>query len=154
MIGTLTGDEIEEILAESSLGRIGCTDGDTCYIVPVSYVYDGKYIIAHSVEGKKLQFMRKKPSVCFEVEDVQSHTNWRTVIIQGKFEEITDEIERYKGMKLFVDRMMKLKISATAQPPEISENWVRPPKPGGLRPVIYRIRVDSKTGRFEKQYSH
>lgn len=154
MIGTLTGDEMEEVLAESSLGRIGCTDGDTCYVVPVSYVYDGKYIIAHSVEGKKLQFMRKKPAVCFEVEEVQSHTNWRTVIIQGRFEEITDEIERYKGMKLFVERMMKLKISASAQPPEISENRLRPPKPGGLRPVIYRIRVDSKTGRFEKQYSH
>ena len=137
------------MLADSTLGRIGCSDGKTTYIVPISYVYDGKYIIAHSVEGLKLRIMRKNPQVCFEVEEIKSHTNWRTIIAWGKFEEITDEIERYKGMKIFVDRMMKLKISTTAKPPEISEARVRPSREN-VRPVIYRIRLEEKTGKFER----
>ncbi len=151
MLGKLTAEEIEELLSENTLGRIGCSDGDKTYVVPVNYVYNGKYIIAHSVEGMKTRMMRKNPKVCFEVEAVRSHTDWKTVILWGTFEEITDDTERYYGMKLFVDRMMKLKISATAHPPEISEQRVRPHQPGNVNPVIYRIRVEEKTGRFEKK---
>jgi nitroimidazol reductase NimA-like FMN-containing flavoprotein (pyridoxamine 5'-phosphate oxidase superfamily) len=150
MIGKLSLQEIDEVLYESKLGRIGCSDGTKTYIVPISFVYDGKFIVAHSVDGMKIRMMRANPNVCFEVEEVKNHVNWKTVIAWGRFEEITNELERYEGMKLFVDRMMKLKISATAQPPEISEMRVHPHQPGSVRPIIYRIRIEEKTGRYEK----
>lgn len=150
MLGKLSPQEIDEVLFEGKLGRIGCSDGQKTYIVPISYVYDGKFIIAHSVNGLKIQMMRSNPSVCFEVEEVKNHLNWRTVVVWGTYEEITNELERYEGMKLFVDRMMKLKISSTAQPPEISNERVRPHQPGSVRPIIYRIRVREKSGRYEK----
>jgi uncharacterized protein len=149
MIGKLTNEEIEEVLKENVLGRIGCNDGRKTYVVPINYVYDGKCIIAHSVAGMKIQMMRKNPQVCFEVDEMKSFTNWKSVILWGQYQELTDEHDRYQLMKIFVDRMMRLKISETAMPPEISETRVHPRSPGNIKPVIYRIIITEKTGRFE-----
>ncbi|MEJ0105924.1 MAG: pyridoxamine 5'-phosphate oxidase family protein [Bacteroidota bacterium] len=65
MIGRLTHEQIEEVLKENVLGRIGCSDGKKIYVVPVNYIYDGKYIIAHSVMGMKIEMMRKKSTGMF-----------------------------------------------------------------------------------------
>lgn len=151
MIGKLNKEQIEEVLKENVLGRIGCSDGEKTYVVPVNYVYDGKYIIGHSLDGMKIRMMRKNPEVCFEIDEMKSFTSWKSVIIRGQYQELTDEREGYVAMKLFVDRMLRLKISETAIPPEISEKRVHPRAPGNIKPVIYRIVVTEKTGRFEKE---
>lgn len=150
MIGRLRDDEIEELLLSSVMGRLGCNDGEKMYVVPINYVYDGKYIIAHSLVGMKIEMMRKNPNVCFEVDEVKDFTNWKSVIAWGEYQELVAERERYAAMKLFVDRMLRMKISETAAPPELSEQRVHPRSPGNIRPVIYRILLSEKTGRFEK----
>ena len=149
MIGKLTAEQIEDFLKENVIGRIGCNDGSMNYVVPINYVYDGKYIIGHSVAGMKIDMMRKNPKVCFEVDVMKSFTNWKSVIAWGEYQELKEERERYAAMKLFVDRMMRLKISETAVPPEVTESRVHPRSPGNIKPVIYRIVVTEKTGRFE-----
>jgi uncharacterized protein len=149
MIGRLSDEQIEEVLKKNLLGRIGCNDGKKTYVVPINYVYDGRFIIGHSVAGMKIRMMRKNPSVCFEVDEMKSFTKWKSVIIWGEYQELNDERERYYAMKLFVDRMMKMKISESAVPPEISELRVHPRSPGNIKPVIYRIVITEKTGRFE-----
>lgn len=149
MIGRLCPEQIEEILASNHLGRIGCRDSDQIYIVPINYVYDGNSIIAHSVYGMKIEMMRKNPNVCFQVDNIKDYTNWESVIAWGEYKELTDERERYEAMKLFVDRMMRLKISETAIPPELSEQRVHPRSSGNIKPVIYRIILTQKTGRYE-----
>jgi nitroimidazol reductase NimA-like FMN-containing flavoprotein (pyridoxamine 5'-phosphate oxidase superfamily) len=150
MIGKLTDEQIEEVLKSNVLGRIGCQDNNKIYVVPVNYVYDDKYIIAHSVEGMKIRMMRKNHSVCFEIDEMKNFTNWKSVIAWGEYQELTEERDRYYAMKLFVDRMMHMKISETALPPEISEKRVHPRSPGNIRPVVFRIVISEKTGRFEK----
>jgi uncharacterized protein len=151
MIGTLTDEQIEEVLKGNVLGRIGCSEGNKVYVVPINYVYDGKHIIGHSVVGMKIRMMRNNPAVCFEVDEMKSFTNWKSVIVWGQYEELTDERERYPAMKLFVDRMLRMKISETAILPELSEQRVHPRSPGNIKPVIYRIIITEKTGRFEDQ---
>jgi len=47
MIGILTVEQIEEVLENNALGRIGCNDGEKSYVVPVNYIYHDKSIIAH-----------------------------------------------------------------------------------------------------------
>ena len=150
MLGKLTNAEMDEILHAEIIGRIGCTDGFKAYVVPVTFVYDGKFIFARSVEGLKIQMMRKNPKVCFEVEEIRDHTNWKTVIAWGLFEEIADAIERNSAIELFVDRTLKLKISSTAKPPDSTPERERPHQPGSVNPIIYRIRILEKTGRFER----
>jgi len=117
MVGKLSNEQIEEVLKENALGRIGCNDGERNYVVPVNYVYDGKFIIAHSVMGMKIKIMRKNPQVCFEVDEMKSFTKWKSVIVWGEYQELVDERERYYAMRLFVDRMMHIKISKTAIDP-------------------------------------
>ena len=151
MIGELTNEQIEEVLKKNVLGRIGCNDGEKNYVVPVNYAYDGKFIIAHSVMGMKIEIMRKNPSVCFEVDEMKSFTTWKSVITWGKYQELTDQRDRFFALRLFVDRMMHMKISKTAIAPEISGGRVHLRSPGNVRPIIYRIVITEKTGRFESE---
>lgn len=151
MIGRLNDEQVDEVLYANVLGRIGCRDGDQVYIVPINYVFDGKHIIGHSVLGKKIEMMRKSPKVCFEVDDMKDFTNWKSVIAWGDYQELTDERERYQAMKLFVDRTLRLKVSETAIPPEMSEFRVHPRSPGNIKPIIFRIILTEKTGRYETE---
>jgi nitroimidazol reductase NimA-like FMN-containing flavoprotein (pyridoxamine 5'-phosphate oxidase superfamily) len=149
MIGTLTATQIEELLHNNLFGRIGCTNGRQLYIVPINYVYDGHSIICHSLKGRKIDMMRSNPHVCFQVDEVANFANWKSVIAWGEYQELEDERERYNAMKLFVDRTLRMKISETAVPPEIHADRVHPRSPGNIRPVIYRIILSEKTGRYE-----
>ena len=150
MIGKLSNEQVEEVLGANILGRIGCCENKKVYVVPVNYIYDGKYIIAHSVEGMKIRMMRKNPSVCFEVDEMKSFSDWKSVIAWGEYQELTEERDRYYAMKLFVDKMMHLKISETALLPEMNEKRIHPRAPGIIRPVVFRIVITEKTGRYEQ----
>jgi len=150
MLGTLSQQQIDELLNRNVTGRIGCHDGDRIYVVPVSYAYNEKYIIAHSREGLKIEMMRKSPEVCFEVDEIHDLSNWKCVIAQGTYEEITDERERYYAMKFLVSRLKHLKISETARLPHMAlEGEVAEDIPAEIRPIVYRIRLSSLSGRFE-----
>ena len=151
MIDKLTSEQIENVLNMNVLGRIGCNDGKKTYVVPVNYAYDGNFIIAHSVMGLKIKIMRKNPNVCFEVDEMKSFTNWRSVIAWGEYQELTDERDRYYAMKLFVDRMIRVKISKSALLPEMLQGRVHLRSPGTVKPIIYRIVITEKTGRFETE---
>ncbi|MGC4038591.1 MAG: pyridoxamine 5'-phosphate oxidase family protein [Chitinophagaceae bacterium] len=151
MIGSLSYKEAKEVLATSILGRIGCNDGNRTYVIPVNYVFDGKNILGHSVVGMKIHMMRSNPNVCFQVDEVKSMNDWKSIIVWGRYEELTDERERYAAMKLFVDKLMRMKISETAKPPELSGERLHPRSPGNIRPIFYRIVIDELTGRYEKE---
>ncbi len=150
MTGKLTNEQIDEVLQKNLLGRIGCHFNNKTYVVPINYVYDGKFIIGHSLAGMKIDMMRENPEVCFEVDEVKDFTNWKTVIAWGQYLEITGERERYEAMKLFVNKMLRMKISETAVLPELAAERVHPRSPGNIRPVIYRIVITERSGRFEK----
>ncbi len=147
MIAQLKAEEIEEVLKENAVGRIGCNDGNRTYIFPVNYVYDDKSVIAHSMPGSKIEIMRKNPQVCFEVDEIKSFTHWKSVMTWGEYQELTDESDRYYAMKLFVDRMIHMKINEATIHPEITGK--KPP--ASVRPVVYRIIITEKTGRFENE---
>lgn len=151
MLGVLNEKEIEDVLVRNVTGRIGCTDGQRIYVVPVSYAYNNKYVIAHSKEGMKIDMMRKYSQVCFEVDEMQDLANWRSVIGWGQYEELVDEKERYYAMKFLISRLLHLQVSETARLPHLHEgDGGDHHEPPVHRPVVYRIRLDERTGRFEK----
>jgi uncharacterized protein len=150
MLGKLTDTEIKAVLNNNFLGRIGCHDEGKTYVVPINYVYDGTYIIAHSMMGMKIQMMRTNPQVCFEVDEIQDFTNWRSVIVWGEYQEISDVTERYHAVSYFVERTLHAKISETAIPPELPEKDTVALYPTSVKPVIYRIVILESSGRYEK----
>lgn len=149
MLGLLSVSEIEDLLYNCNLGRIGCSCNGKVYVVPVNYIYDGNSVIAHSVEGMKIRMMRQNPFVCFEVDAVKNNKSWQSVIAQGIYHEITGERERYEAMNLFLDHMIKLKLSTTTHLPELQPEYLHG-KHKSAKPVIYRIILSEKTGRYEK----
>jgi len=152
MLGTLTRSQIEHVLRSQTIGRIACCVDDEIYIVPVTYVCAKGYIYAHSKEGQKIRFMRRKPRVCFQVDAVENMANWRSVVVWGTYEELKTERDRKAGMKIIIDRLMPLITSATAMPSHVHTEAPRMvEKP--VKAVVYRIKIEKATGRFEKNPS-
>jgi hypothetical protein len=147
-MGQLTTNEIEKLLYTSVLGRIGCSDGNRIYIVPISFVYDGSFIYGYTHEGFKTDILRKSPSVCFEVEGLENLANWQTVISQGTFEELTDPALRLDALKKLEARKLPI---ITSQTTRLTPEWPFASEAlGQLNGVTFRIRLEIKSGRFEK----
>ena len=145
MLGELDVRQIDEVLRSEDIGRLGCIASGWPYVVPVTYVYDGGSVYAHSGEGLKLRAMRENPLVCFEVEQIRSMANWRTVVVRGRFEELSSE-EEDRAIALLTTRLVRTEMSETARLMQ-HEDVVQ--REGICRPVLFRIRVQDKTGRFE-----
>lgn len=145
MIGKMTEEDMQDMLTDSSVGRIGCSSGGITYIVPVNYVYQDGDIYIRGVEGQKTKMMRDNPAVCFEIDHISNSKNWRSLIIHGVSEEVKDEMERYEAMKLFVERSMSLKLSSTAITPEAAAGKA------GVSLVVFRIKVLGMSGRYEHE---
>lgn len=147
MLGELTRDEIDDVLARGTVGRIGCHAGGRTYVVPVTYVYDGDDIYGHTAEGMKVRMMRENPHICFEVDEEHDLANWKSVIAWGTYEELEGE-EAIHAMQLLVTRLAsKIPVAAGAAPlPLTGHGTVLTGKPA----IIYRINLREKTGRFEQ----
>jgi nitroimidazol reductase NimA-like FMN-containing flavoprotein (pyridoxamine 5'-phosphate oxidase superfamily) len=147
MLGVLPKDQIEDLLKTQVVGRIGCSaDGET-YIVPISYAYDGKYIYCHTREGRKASMMRSNPKICFEVEDLQNMANWKSVVLQGTFEELVEKKERNFAMQTLLNRYLPIISSVTMH---LGEHWpFQPEDTTEIHGIVFRIAISEKSGRFE-----
>lgn len=148
MFGNLNTVQIDTLLHNQLIGRIGCHADDRTYVVPVSYAYDGAYIYAHSFKGMKINMMRKNPQVCFEVDNTKDLANWQSVICWGEFEELTTEEGKNLALEKLNKRILPILSSETMH---ITPEWPFPAnhheRVGG---IFYRIKITDKTGRFER----
>lgn len=148
MFGKLEEVEIEQVLSSQVVGRIGCNANNTTYIVPISYAYNSGSIYCHTYEGMKMVMMRANPLVCFEVDTMENMGNWKSVVTWGSFEELIDE----KDQKAAIDILYSRKVTGIASKTlQLLPQWPFPP--GDLdkvKGIVFRIRLDKKTGRFEK----
>jgi uncharacterized protein len=148
MLGKLNNDQIEQLLRTQVVGRLGCHHDDKIYVVPITYIYDGQYIIGHTQEGMKIHMMRENPNVCFEIDKVDNMANWESVIAWGVYEELQGYDARLAMQKL-INRMQPLMIDETNAPTQGMETHLL--DTGGIKVVVYRIKILEKTGRFEKR---
>jgi len=139
MFGELSAAEIERVLMDGQVGRLGITDGEQVYIFPVSYGYDGVYAYVVSRLGLKVRLMRAHPQVCFQVDDIKTPAQWRSVMAHGPFEELLEQSARDEAFALIATQGTAL------VPPSVA-----PFVDGPEVIVVYRIRLQEKTGRFER----
>ena len=147
MLGELKEDEIQQLLKSNSIGRLGCTDGEHVYITPINYRLEDDSVLCYSLEGHKIDMMRKHPQVCFEVDHINGPDHWRSVIADGVYEEITDMAELNEIRPHYTEYMLRKKVSLTAMPK--SENMEEIPVKPLPEQVFYRIRLHKLSGRFE-----
>lgn len=147
MFGKLKPEEIEQLLRQQLIGRIGCHADGLTYVVPISYAYDGNYIYARTFEGMKVNMMRKNPSVCFEVEDTKHLSNWRTVVAWGSFEELSEGVQRTKAIRVLENRKLPAVSSETMH---LRALWPFGSDDDSVDGIIFRIGLEEKTGRYEE----
>ena len=148
MFGILDTTQMEQLLKRQLLGRLGChVDGRT-YIVPVSYAYKDGHIYCYTQEGLKLSMLRKNKQLCFQVDDTKDLSNWQSVICWGEFEELTDDVARRDALSLLNKRSFPV---VTSQKMRINPEWpFEESATEELKGVFFRIRIEEKTGRYEK----
>jgi len=149
MLGDLTNGQIESVLHNLIIGRIGCHTNDQTYVVPITYAYDGEYVYGHTKEGMKIDMMRKNPKVCFQVDAMENMSNWRSVIAWGKFEELKKPEEREMGMRILMDRTLPFVTGETTIGHAMMDAHGKYIE--AMQGIVYRIKLTKKTGRFEKQ---
>ena len=152
MFGTLNDAQIEKVLTNNFIGRLGCHAKGRTYIVPLSYAYKDDCIYVRTNEGLKVSMMEENPEVCFEVETLEDMANWQTVIAWGTYKELVDEEERKEGLKILGSRKFYGNMSETvklgAQWPFIAEDL------NNIEGLVFRILLSEKTGRYESATPH
>ncbi|HRO43648.1 MAG TPA: pyridoxamine 5'-phosphate oxidase family protein [Flavipsychrobacter sp.] len=152
MLSKLTQEEMEEMLRNNMIGRLGCNDGERTYVVPISYVYENGALLCHSHDGMKIQMMRRNPFVCFEIDEVRDFNNWRSVIAWGVYQELTEERDIEYARQFFSDYMLQMKTQETAAPPHQQESRFHELKPEYVPALYYRIHLQKITGRYERTF--
>jgi len=115
--------------------------------VPIYFAYADGHLYAFSMPGKKIEFMRANPVVSLIVEERGRGREWKSVHVEGRFEELPDRI----GHKRERDHAWSL-LSTHA-------DWW---EPGALKPVtpplsdhsehiFFRVFVDQLYGREAKE---
>lgn len=141
----LTMSKLQSVkfLETQRLGHLACSVNDRPYVVPIHYALKNNAIYSFSMPGRKIEIMRENPYAAMVVEHFSAGRAWKSVIVQGRFEELPDRI----GSKIEREQAWSL-LSKHA-------NWW---EPGGLKPVagpisdhsehlFYRIVIDEVSGR-------
>jgi nitroimidazol reductase NimA-like FMN-containing flavoprotein (pyridoxamine 5'-phosphate oxidase superfamily) len=139
MMGELSASEVEQVLRDGRVGRVGCHAEGQTYVVPIAYGYDGECAYAQSADGLKVRTMRANPNVCFEVDEIRTIFDWRSVIAWGTYEEL------WGGAEEAASRLLREHFAGL--PPEASAH---PRRSAIGRRIYYRLRFFRKTGRFER----
>jgi len=107
-------EEMEAILREAEIGRLGTSVEGTPYIVPLSFAYhDGRIVFHCAGKGKKLDGIAENPRVCFEVDggEVLPAENpcdftyrYRSVIAHGEAKAHRHPGKLVEVLRLLVDK--------------------------------------------------
>lgn len=139
---------ISQIIDNSQVCRLGLAMGNTPYILPVSFGYDGTAIYFHTAkEGRKIVFLAANNRVCFEFEHgvqvIRHDSNpckwtfsFQSVIGYGTVLELTESPEKIEGL----NHIMK-HYSGRGWP--ISANETE-----DIR--VWRIAIESLSGKQSK----
>jgi nitroimidazol reductase NimA-like FMN-containing flavoprotein (pyridoxamine 5'-phosphate oxidase superfamily) len=142
-IHELTAAECEEFIGRAAVGRLGCSHRGQPYIVPVSIYFgrEERCLYGFSTLGTKVEWMRENPKVCIEVDAIADRSQWTTVLIMGRYEELdasgAQGRERQRALDLFQEQP-RWWLPAGAKMSSGVEH---------SSPVVYRIHILSITGR-------
>jgi uncharacterized protein len=100
---------VEDILRRGNVLYLAMCDGDTPYVLPLSYGYDGEALWIHSaVAGRKVDVLRRAPRVGFAISPDQElirgevscgwSFRYRSVIGEGVVEFVDTPDEQVRGL--------------------------------------------------------
>ncbi len=138
-IEEMRASEARDVLEQLNYAHLAMAKDNIPYVVPVHYAYDGSVLYVYTTEGKKAEIIRVNPEICLQAEDVKDNENWKSVMVTGTAEQITDEDGRQRAL----DVILKVNPKLT---PAISIRWMDSWVRENIE-VIYRIIPKAVTGR-------
>jgi nitroimidazol reductase NimA-like FMN-containing flavoprotein (pyridoxamine 5'-phosphate oxidase superfamily) len=165
LIQEMTESECLTALGRTRIGRLASAHDNQPYVVPIYFVYESSYLYGVTTPGQKVEWMRTNPLVCVELDEIVNGTQWMSIVIFGRYEELPDNPE--DGERWNHHRALTLQ----GKPPDLPKNgrerrhahellqkytdWWEPGVASTtfrnaeqpLAPLYYRIRIDKITGR-------
>lgn len=141
VIDEMTEQECNAFLEVAKLGRLGCSLNDQPYVVPIYVAFEPGYIYALSTFGQKIEWMRTNPKVCVEIDEIAGETEWRSVLVKGRYEELHEPQfteERTHARELLEKRHRWWQTAFAERQMRSAEQLVDP--------IIFRIDILSVTG--------
>lgn len=150
MIRTLNKTERLHLLETNYIGNLSYIYKNRPFIAPITYFFDkeNNEIIGYSAEGHKVKAMRQNNNVCLSVSDVDSVNDWKSVLAQGIFVELTGSDAKAKlhefslGVKDLIINKEHRKLDFISQ---FSSKIYKDDLP-----VIFVIKVEELTGKMRQ----
>jgi hypothetical protein len=131
----LSRDDSIALLERHHVGRLAFTFHDRVDIEPISYVYTGGWLYIRTSPGTKLATVKHHPWVAFEVDDVKSRFDWRSVVVRGTIYFLDPERDRH-------DYDAAVAVLRSVDADALSDADATP-----HRQELFRIHVDEIMGR-------
>jgi nitroimidazol reductase NimA-like FMN-containing flavoprotein (pyridoxamine 5'-phosphate oxidase superfamily) len=140
-INELTAEECSGFLEHASLGRLGSSFENQPYVVPIYFAYHDGYLYIFSTYGQKVKWMRANPTVCVQTDEIQSQSEWVSVIAYGDYEELPEpqySAEREHASSLLGKRYQWWLNALGERQMRVGET--------AIEPLFFRIRIHSMSG--------
>ena len=102
-------DQIDGIIKQAKVCRLGLSDNGQPYVVPLHFGYDNPFLYFHGADtGRKLDILAANTRVCFEFDELEkinkraSACNWgasyTSIIGEGTARILVDPEEKINGL--------------------------------------------------------
>ena len=128
------------LIGRARVARLGCIVDGGPYVVPINCYYEDGCIYSHSLPGQKISALRENPRACLQFDEVESDLEWRSVLVFGSYEEISNPVERSDILNKLLQRFPLLTPVESAIAHDAGYPTV----------IVYRIRIVRITGVSEQ----
>ena len=147
MITDISTNEALHILSQNYVGHLAYIYENKPYSTPITYFYEKetKSILCFTAEGQKTRALRKNPAVSLQVSNIESITEWKSILAHGTFEELLDGVAQSKlhdfsmGIKNIILLKEHRKVDFIS---EFSRKIYE-----GKIPIVFRIHLKTITGK-------
>lgn len=138
-IDEMSSKEIQSFLKQVGYGHLGFIHEGKPYVMPMNYYLEDSDIYLFTTEGMKTDDIDANPEICLQVEEIRDPLHWRSVIVTGRAEQLTDQQEIDRAMPFIKERNPTLS-------PAINRTWTD--SEGRSEAIaIYRIHPTEMSGR-------
>ncbi|TCL90684.1 hypothetical protein C8J38_10744 [Rhizobium sp. PP-WC-2G-219] len=138
----MTDHECMDCLSKGHVGHLACSKDGVPYIVPIHYAYGIEKLYVFSLPGQKIDWLRSNPHACLQMEERSDHRLWKSVVVQGQYQELPDTPEHHNERLRAWDLLQEQDL--WWEPGYLKPDAATPAE---TAPVFFGVLVDRLSGR-------
>jgi nitroimidazol reductase NimA-like FMN-containing flavoprotein (pyridoxamine 5'-phosphate oxidase superfamily) len=147
-INNMDMEECMALLGNKYIGCLAYIFEGTPHINPITYFHDAeeKSILSYSSPGHKIKAMERYGEVAFQIDEINSIQNWRSVLVKGRFEQLKGSTVR-KYMHKFAEGVQRAIQKKEGETPHFIKDFSSRLQNREL-PIVYRLHITDIVGKF------